>query len=263
MSAPWLDCGADTCSIRVGAVQLNELVRLEAVRVRRGAVRPREVLHGVSLEINTGDRVVLLGPNGAGKTTLIGVATGDLKPSSGRVLSAAPHKGDPPRVAALPQHSNRLARLRVIEQVAYFAWLRGRPREGGLERARQALEAVGLDHLERRRVDQLSGGELRRVGLAGCLATGSQLLMLDEPTAGLDPAERKRFRDILKSVDTAAIVVTTHETHDVADLFTRVVVLVEGQILFDGAPTELVAQFAVGRSLEDAYLECVRERAAL
>lgn len=147
----------------------------------------------------------------------------------------------------MPQDTRPVPRLRVLDQVAYAGWLQGLTRSDAVVAASAALERVGLRDVKGRRSHELSGGQLRRVGLAETILQPHGLLLLDEPTAGLDPAERQRFRTILEQMSSGTdIVVSTHEVEDLAGSYDTVVVLSSGRIVFTGpvdvflahAPTE-------------------------
>ena len=147
----------------------------------------------------------------------------------------------------MPQDTRPVPGLRVLDQVAYAGWLQGLTRSDAVVAASAALERVGLRDVKGRRSHELSGGQLRRVGLAETILQPHGLLLLDEPTAGLDPAERQRFRTILEQVSSGTdIVVSTHEVEDLAGSYDTVVVLSSGRIVFTGpvdvflahAPTE-------------------------
>ena len=115
------------------------------------------------------------------------------------------------------------------------------------DEVRRVVDLVGLTDVATKRVSALSGGQRRRVVLAQALLGNPDLLVLDEPTAGLDPAQRGRLRDVLGTAgETSTVVISTHQTEDVAALCERVVVIDEGRVLFDGSVTDLVAQ-AAGR----------------
>lgn len=201
----------------------------------------KDVLRTFSWNVPSG-RTVLLGPNGAGKTTLLSIGANALSPDNGRVrlgqLDPARRRDRPSYRAAvgwMPQVNKPLPGLTCREQVAYAGWLKGAPRSVAWERAVEALSQVSLaDHADRP-VSQLSGGQLRRVGLAQTLVHDARVLLLDEPTAGLDPAQRAKLRDTLRSMPSeATMVVSTHQVDDLADFFDRVVVIDRGRIVFDG-----------------------------
>jgi ABC-2 type transport system ATP-binding protein len=202
--------------------------------------RGRPVLDDLTWAVPAG-RTVLLGPNGAGKSTLLGVAAGVLLPRRGHVEVSGLQFGPSRRrvrdysrgVGWMPQTVRPIPGLRVVEQVAYAGWLRGLGRAEASERALEALKLVDLADKRDTPVHQVSGGQLRRVGLASAVVHRPPQLLLDEPTAGLDPAQRERFRALLDSVLVGCdVVVSTHQVDDLSESYDHVAVLVDGQIRF-------------------------------
>ncbi|MFG2292646.1 ATP-binding cassette domain-containing protein [Streptomyces sp. NPDC048603] len=198
---------------------------------------------------------VLLGPNGAGKSTLLGLAASQLSPARGSVSfgGARPDRRGLAayrrRVAWIPQQITPVPGLTVREQVAYAGWLKGMDRRAAWEASGRALERVGLADLAGRRSNRLSGGQLRRTGIAGALCHSSELILMDEPTAGLDPVQRRVFRELVAELSrTVQVVVSTHQTEDLADLYDRVVVLDRGAVRFRGSPAEFHALAPDGTS---------------
>jgi ABC-2 type transport system ATP-binding protein len=197
----------------------------------------------------------LLGPNGAGKTTMLRILATVLPADDGRVevLSEDPSTGGGRlavrrRLGYLPQEPGFHRHFSAFEFVDYVAilkeWADRKPRH---DEVRRVLTLVGLDTVMHKRIGQLSGGMRRRVGIAQALLGRPDLLVLDEPTAGLDPEQRLRFRELLGTEAAGAtVLLSTHQTDDVAALCQHVVVLLAGQIRFTGTPAELAA-LASGR----------------
>lgn len=237
-------------------------LRTENISVR---YRRKVVFEGLDWTLVRGDRVVLLGPNGAGKTTLMKTCAGLLRPRAGRVATAQHETATPQQlaqaVALMPQHVTAVPRLTCREQVAYAGWLAGLPTAEAEQRADGALAAVGLTDHAGNRATALSGGQLRRLGLAESLVRRTEVLLLDEPTAGLDPAQRARFRRVLADLprDTT-VVVSTHETHDIAEAFTRVCILASGCFLYDGSPQALLERTGAD-TIEQAYARLMEDEA--
>jgi ABC-2 type transport system ATP-binding protein len=211
-------------------------------------------LNGVTFT-SEGNTVGLLGPNGAGKTTLLRVIATVLAPDGGsvRALGCDPARADERlalrrRLGYLPQESGFHRGFTAFEFVDYVAilkeWTERRARH---DEVRRVLSAVGLTAESGRRIRRLSGGMRRRVALAAVLIGDPALLVLDEPTVGLDPEQRLRFRDLLSRVGgDRAVVLSTHQTEDVAALCDEVVVLHDGAVKFQGSPRSLTA-LAEGR----------------
>ncbi|WP_281285594.1 ABC transporter ATP-binding protein [Cellulomonas aerilata] len=200
------------------------------------------MLRDLSWAVPPGSRTVLLGPNGAGKSTLMKILAGVLDPVQGSVAATVGGRGISGRarrkvVAWMPQDVVPVPGLTVLEQVTYAGWLSGLTTSEASRRAPHALEQVRLNDLAQRRADQISGGQLRRLGLAEVLVRDSSVLLLDEPTAGLDPAQRLAFRQLLQTCP-RTLVVSTHQLDDIDTVFDRVVMLVAGRIRFDGTTSE-------------------------
>ncbi|NKG19856.1 ATP-binding cassette domain-containing protein [Paeniglutamicibacter terrestris] len=196
-------------------------------------------------------KTALLGPNGAGKSTLISLMASVLSPSAGTIevtdssgnqVNSRQLRKFRRRVAWLPQDFSPVAGLSVIEHVSYAGWLKGMSRAALKHRAPHAVSAVGLEEISHRKATELSGGQQRRLGLAGALVHRAGVVLLDEPTAGLDPGQRERFRQILASLnDDHITVVSTHQTEDIDGSFNHVVVLVDGSVRFSGSVSDFMA----------------------
>ena len=204
----------------------------EHLSMRRGA---REVVSDVSFELRAGELVAVLGPNGAGKSTLLEALAGSLEPAGGIVTR-------PGRVA-LALQSPDLARRTVAANVELALGWWGVPRSQRRERATAALAAMKADHLSRRAANTLSGGERRRVHLARAVSVRPDVLLLDEPFAGLDAATRAAMLDdtgaALRAWTTAALVVV-HDRAEAWALADRLLILLEGRLVADGSPRELL-----------------------
>jgi ABC-2 type transport system ATP-binding protein len=225
---------------------------VEAVDVRK-SFRGTPALEGVDLAAGPGI-TGLLGPNGAGKTTLLRIMATVLAPDAGRVRLLGRDPGDPAgrleirrRLGYLPQEPGLHRDFTAFEFVDYVAILKEMTdRRSRHDEVRRVLELVGLGDVRGRRIKALSGGMRRRVALAQALLGEPELLLLDEPTAGLDPEQRLRFRELVSSTAHRTVLLSTHQTEDVAALCARVIVLDRGRVHFDGTPEEL-AEVARGR----------------
>lgn len=146
-------------------------------------------------------------------------------------------------VAWLPQKVPTSRQLTAREYVAYVAWLKGEDRTGAWERAGKALDQVGLAEQSGRKTAKLSGGQLRRVGIACALAHDAQVILLDEPTAGLDPHQRTVFRNVLRTVaDRIPVLMSTHDIADLADEANTVSLMDRGRVLHHGATRSFLDQ---------------------
>ena len=201
-------------------------------------------LDGVSLEVEEGELVGLLGPNGAGKSTLVKIACGLVRASQGRAEVYEDPAGSSAARAAIG-YLAELFRfpgwLRAGELLELHQQLTG---STGAERERiELLELVGLEHVPKRRVDQMSKGMQQRLGIAQALVGSPKVLFLDEPTSALDPAGRRAVRRILEEVRSRGITVflNSHLLSEVELICDRVVILSQGLIVAEGAPHDLVA----------------------
>ncbi|MET0820259.1 MAG: ATP-binding cassette domain-containing protein [Aeromicrobium sp.] len=229
-----------------------------------GRFRSDVVLDGLDWTVAPGRRTVLLGPNGAGKSTVLKLLSGYLAPRRGSVtydgISKRRHLHR--HVAWMPQLVTPLKGLTVEEQVEYAGWVAGLSSKDSRTHASVAIEAVRLDDKAQARADALSGGQLRRLGLAQALVRRSDVLLLDEPTAGLDPAQTVNFREILRNVHApGGIVVSTHQVSDLGDDVDHVAVIADGRLRFDGTVDEFVthgrARGVTSGSLVDVFADIV------
>lgn len=212
-----------------------------------------QALSSLSLDVPTEARLGLLGPNGAGKTTLLSVLACELAPTSGRVIldghpvaTQADARRARRAIGFLPQKPGYVPSFTAQETVEYVAWLKGMARKERGPAARAMLDRVGLDAVRGKRMRALSGGMVQRVGLAAALVAQPRVLLLDEPTVGLDPAQRLQFRSLIAGLADVAVVLSTHLVEDVAVIASDVVVIDEGQVRFRGTPEELAGAGAVG-----------------
>jgi ABC-2 type transport system ATP-binding protein len=221
-------------------------VSVEAENVQKQFGRT-QALRGVSFSY--GDGITgLLGPNGAGKTTLLRILATVLSADGGnlRLLGLSPDRSEH-RIAIrrqlgyLPQEPGFHQHFSVFDFVEYVAILKemtdriSRRREVG-----RVLEQTSLLPVQHEKIKNLSGGMRRRVGLAQALLCDPKLLVLDEPTVGLDPEQRLRFRETVSRLgEERSVLLSTHQTEDIAALCQKVIVLHQGGVLFDGAPADL------------------------
>ncbi|WP_410596640.1 ABC transporter ATP-binding protein [Amycolatopsis sp. lyj-23] len=217
-------------------------IQAEALKVRVG--RRTMAVDGLDLSLGKGVHG-LLGPNGAGKTTLIRALATVLRPASGR-LSLLGDSGSRRelrrRIGYLPQDFGYYKRFTVREFVEYLAWLKEMSKEDIPGAVQRAVERVGLADRADDRMKTLSGGMVRRVGIAQAIVNDPDILLLDEPTAGLDPAQRVRFRELVQELGRdSCVLISTHLVEDVATACTDVVLFAAGKLVFQGTPDELAA----------------------
>jgi ABC-2 type transport system ATP-binding protein len=221
-------------------------LRLDAVGRRYGA---HWAVRGLSFE--SGPEIIgLLGPNGSGKTTLMRMIATLLSPSegvitwNGRDLRA--HGAELRRVLGyLPQEFGIYPGFSGRKFLRYLAAMKGLPHPLARRRVDELIEAVGLERVADRRLTTYSGGMKQRIGIAQALLNDPEVLIVDEPTAGLDPEERVRFRTLLASLTSARVVLlSTHIVGDVEAVASRLIVLRSGHVLADTTPQALVARAA-------------------
>jgi ABC-2 type transport system ATP-binding protein len=167
----------------------------------------------------------LLGVNGAGKTTVMRLAIGELQPTTGRIRDLVHVPGYCPQAASLPRS------FTVVEVLTYLAWLRGIPRSRRAALVAEAVERAGLPDRAHSTVRTLSGGMQRRVAIAQAFLGDPAVVLLDEPTTGLDPEQRVRCRELIREVRSGSrILLSSHIIEDVADLCDQVLVVHEGRL---------------------------------
>lgn len=204
-----------------------------------------EALTDVDLHIHKG-LFGLLGPNGAGKTTLMEILTLLLEPTRGSVLiDGVDIRKNPnkirPFIGYLPQFFGYFPELTAREFLAYLGSLRGMSGRKLKRHVDELLAVVRLAEVGHKRLKTFSGGMLRRVGIAQALLNEPQLIVVDEPTAGLDPEERVHFRNLLFELGKDRVVVlSTHIVKDIEETCTQLALLIKGRIQFHGSPTEFV-----------------------
>ena len=217
---------------------------------------------GVTLQTGAGV-FGLLGPNGAGKTTLLRMTATVIPPTSGRLRlldrdpgGYGPRREIRRRLGYLPQNLGYYPGFTVAEFVEYFALLKDMPPSRVPRAVAAAIEHVGLGDRARAKLRTLSGGMLRRAGIAQAIVNEPELLLLDEPTAGLDPEQRVAFRSLLREFgQRATVLVSTHLVEDVGAACGEVALMEQGRIVFHGTPAELTARGEGSGAAGDAPLE--------
>src|SRR5690242_18314 len=219
-----------------------------------------EALKGVSLEIGEGEFFGLLGPNGAGKSTLIHCTTGLAQPTSGAIEvfgnDAIDHYQDARLAVGLAQQELNLDFFLTVEETLdYHGGYFGMPRRERRERAKELLHEFSLWEKRADRTRTLSGGMKRRLVLARALMHHPRLLILDEPTAGVDVELRLELWHYVQRINAegTTILLTTHYLEEAEQLCSRIAFINQGEIVAQGSSPELASKFGVS-SLEDAYL---------
>jgi ABC-type multidrug transport system ATPase subunit len=213
----------------------------------------RDALRSVSFEIADRERVAVIGPNGAGKTTLLQILAGALKPSAGTVSHDGP-------IGWVPQHPALYSKLSVAENLRLFARLE---KVADVDRTvDRMLEQTALGERADDEVSKLSGGNRQRVNIAIGLLGEPAVLLLDEPSASLDPRQRERLWEFLDELGTT-VLFSTHDVGEAERQADRLLVLADGELLFTGTPTELetAAQAdAAAPDFETAFVRFLHEK---
>jgi len=233
------------------------MIRLDSLHYRYRPDAP-PALDGVSIDIARGSIHGLLGPNGAGKTTLISLLAGLLTPREGRiVIDGASLDGwratRPNAIALIPQDYAFYPMLTVAENLAFFAGVQGLPHR---ERQRRCAEALAFSRLEtvaNQRAEELSGGLRRRLNLAIGLTGEPEILLLDEPTVGVDPSSRRFLLETVRQLAATGrtLLYTSHYMEEVEAVCSDVSVIDHGKVLLAGP----IAEIKRGRTLEQAFME--------
>ena len=205
-------------------------------------------VQGISFSVHRGEVLGFLGPNGAGKSTTMKMITGFLEPSSGSVLVDGHNVvHDPIRVKAaigyLPEGAPAYGEMTVRRFLDFIAEIRGY--RGGEKRSRveRAIREINLESVVDQTIDTLSKGFKRRVGVAQSILHDPSILIMDEPTDGLDPNQKHEVRNLIKEMSRdKAIVISTHILEEVDAVCTRAIIIARGRLLFDGTPAELRAR---------------------
>jgi ABC-2 type transport system ATP-binding protein len=235
-----------------GTADLGVVLEATAIVKRFGE---REALKGVSLSASRGELVAVIGPNGAGKTTLLSILAGIQKPDGGTVSRA------PREIGWVPQQAALYGKLTVAENLRLFARLEKCPDvNGAVERM---LDQAGLEERAGDPVSELSGGNRQRVNIAIGLLAQPDVLLLDEPSAALDPRQRERLWEFILALAErgTTVVYSTHNVQEAERHAIKVVVLADGERLFDGSPRELEQVVgATDLDFEEAFVAFLHQR---
>jgi ABC-2 type transport system ATP-binding protein len=216
----------------------------------------RTALRDVEFDVAAGELVAIVGPNGAGKTTLLSILAGVQRASAGTVSGP----GTGAAIGWAPQQPAVYAKLSVAENLKLFARLQ-RVADPDAAVARM-LAQTGLGERAQERVERLSGGNRQRVNVGLGLFGDPPALALDEPTSALDPGQRERVWEFVGGLARSgtAVLFSTHHLGEVHRYATRAIVLADGELLFDGAPADLIAANGGEGNFESAFVAFLRER---
>ncbi|MEM2488253.1 MAG: ABC transporter ATP-binding protein, partial [Thermoproteota archaeon] len=201
-------------------------------------------LNSVSFTVKSGEAYVVLGPNGAGKSTLFNIVAGIMKPSSGSVKVLGGNPTDPStrlKISYLPPTPPLYPWLTVMENIDFYASLYGFNKNTIRREAMRLLETLGIGDLSNKIASKLSTGQSKLASIVLALVTGSELLILDEPTAGLDPGMRKSIIDLLRKQvsNKTTVLMATHLIDEAEELANRVAIMDRGRIIAEGNVEEL------------------------
>jgi lipopolysaccharide export system ATP-binding protein len=209
----------------------------------------RKVVGGVSLHVGEAEIVGLLGPNGAGKSTSFRMTCGIIKPDRGQVFLGGQEVTDWPmyrraregRMGYLAQESSVFRKLTVEQNILAVLELLGVPYRQRRQRTDKLLEEFDITHIRKSRAGRLSGGERRRLEIARCLVSDPQIIMLDEPFAGIDPVTVQSIQQVIQRLrqQGISILITDHAAREILDTVDRCYVINKGTVLCEGAPDEV------------------------
>ena len=238
------------------------LVRVRDLRKSYGSIR---AVDGISFEVSGGDILGFLGPNGAGKTTAMKLITGFLEPDGGTVVVAGHDVGKDPlaaqrRIGYLPENAPAYGEMTVDGFLRFIADARDVvDAERAIDRV---VEMTALKRVRHQTIETLSKGFKRRVGLAQAMIHDPEVLILDEPTDGLDPNQRVLVQELLANISQErCVILSTHILDEAEKVCTRAVIISDGRILVDSTPGELVEQSSSGR-LDEVFRTITRGTAA-
>lgn len=227
---------------------MEAAIALDGLYKRYGSLT---AVDGITLSIGARQLYGILGPNGAGKSTLIKLMTGLLEPDQGKVQIAGSMAGRHGSVGLCPQELVVWEELTVREQLLFIAAMHQVPRRTAVRRAEELLAALGLAEKEHERAAALSGGMKRRLNMMLALMHDPDIVILDEPHAGLDPQSRLLVREFLKQLSIRkTVIVTTHDMEEVEKMADRVVIIDRGRVIAENTPDALKSAAFEGSFVE-------------
>lgn len=212
----------------------------------------------ISFSISPGEVLGFLGPNGAGKSTTMKMITGFLEPSGGTVLVNGHNVVDEPLkvksvIGYLPEGAPSYGEMRVRDFLLFVAEIRGLSGSNRKQRVDEIIKEINLDGVVNQTIETLSKGYKRRVGVAQSILHDPEILIMDEPTDGLDPNQKHEVRKLIKDMShNKAIIISTHILEEVDSVCTRAIIIAKGKLLFDGTPEELHSKSSKN-DIDDAF----------
>lgn len=231
------------------------LVEIRELHKRFGAIH---AVRGVSFSVRKGEVLGFLGPNGAGKSTTMKMITGFLEPSAGNITVAGMEIHEQPiaikkKIGYLPEGAPLYGEMTVSAFLNFLADVRGMDGARREQRIEEVIRKIHLEAVRNQTLETLSKGYKRRVGIAHSLLHDPEILIMDEPTDGLDPNQKHEVRTLIREMaPDKAIIISTHILEEVDAICTRAIIIAAGQLLFDGTPAELHARSSSGK-LDDVF----------
>lgn len=224
---------------------MSEAIKVKSLKKSFG---PIHAVRGVSFDVNHGEVLGFLGPNGAGKSTTMKMITGFLEPTSGTVEVNGYDVLDNPlavkrSIGYLPEGAPAYGEMTVKSFLNFIADIRQLPGNTRQKRIDEVVDIINIKNVYEQSIETLSKGYKRRVGLAQAILHDPDILILDEPTDGLDPNQKHEVRNLIKEMaQDKAIIISTHILEEVDAVCSRAIIIATGELLFDGTPKELIAR---------------------
>jgi len=242
------------------ALNPSAIINIERLsKTYQGAAEP--AIRDLNLSVSKGEIFGLLGPNGAGKTTTISIMSGLLEADSGTITMAGmnrPHDAKKIRniLGIVPQDIALYPSLTAIENLTYFGSMYNLSRSVIKAQIHSGLDRLGLDKHAHKRISSYSGGMKRRLNLLAGILHSPEILILDEPTVGVDVQSRKIILDLLIEINRTGTTLfyTSHHLEEAQNLCSRIAIIDNGYIISQGPPLELIASTPMARNLEDVFL---------
>jgi ABC-2 type transport system ATP-binding protein len=237
------------------------LIEVKSLDKKFGAIH---AVKNLSFSVKRGEVLGFLGPNGAGKSTTMKIITGFLEPTSGTVSVCGHDVLEEPiqvkeKIGYLPEGAPSYGEMTVKNFLDFIADIRGMKGKEKQTRVDEIIKKINLESVRNQTIDTLSKGFKRRVGVAHVLMHDPEVLIMDEPTDGLDPNQKHEVRTLIKEMAARkAIVISTHILEEVDAICTRAIIIASGELLFDGTPEELLAKSDSGR-MDDVFREITTE----
>lgn len=244
-------------------------MKLELRGIRK-SFEGKEVLKGISFSVESGRALGLLGRNGAGKTTSMRIIMDIFHANEGKVLlDGSPFDPSMHQVGYLPEERGMYPKKTVIEQMVYFARLRGLDKKAAIENARKWLERLQVTEYEKRKMDTLSKGNQQKIQLAATLVCDPGIVVLDEPFSGLDPVNSQILKEVIRELiaDGKIVIFSSHQMSYVEEFCEDIVIINEGEVVLAGSLDEIKEEYGRGRKILsalnlslDGLEQCCREK---